>query len=260
MGVCPLRYLHSHGDTQTADLTVRRPWGGGGGRWAERRPWWERPQERPWQQDHCLAWTQSRTNSRGVRSRVGPLALEGQTARPRSLEGCGRALQGLAQCLPTTREAGRPLSWVGVGGSSCHSLESCVVPGTGWGVGALTRGDSHCSRRGRGAPGPPGAMSTGRRLRLVPVACLPPGLPPRGRASLLAPHPLAPRCLRETFDAAALHFRAGRPTLRGLPFSLSAPSPALPSARAAPQNLFVLHGARCLSSTVRSGQRGLSHC
>ena len=196
---------------------MRCPWGGGGGRWAEKRPWWERPQERPWQQDHCLSWTQSRTNSRGVRSRVGPLALERQTARPRSLDGCGRALRGLAQCLPTTREAGWPLSWGGAGGKQLSLSRVLCRPRDGVGVGALTRGESRGSRRERGAPGPPGAMSAGRRLRPAPVARLPPGLPPGGRASCLAPHPLAPRRLRETFDAAALYFRAGWPTLRGLP-------------------------------------------
>lgn len=152
--------------------------------------------------------------------------------------------------VPAHHPGGGTAPELGGGRGEQLSLSRVLSRSPGQGVGAPTRG--RCPRlRRKGAPGPPGAVSAGRRLRPGPRGSPPTWPASWGRASLLGrPYPLAPCCLRETLMALALHFRAGRPHALGAPF-LSAPSPALPSARAGLlQNLFVLHGACSLSTTV----------
>lgn len=216
MGVWSLRHPHSRGDIQTR--TSRReahgegpgvagPGGGGGG-----------SVPRSGSGHRTTAWlglSPAQTpGSKKQSGTPGPRGADGMTQKPGWM---WQGPAGLARCPPITREAGRAPE-LGAGGGGAAVTLSSPESFPGQGVGAPTRGDARGSGRERGAPGPPGAVSAGRRLRPAPVAHLPPGLPPGGRASLLAPHPLAPCCLRETFDGAALHFRAGRPTLWGLPF------------------------------------------
>lgn len=201
--MCSLRDPHSHGGSQTSRW-CRRPLGGGWGSLGQEVAVAGGSPERSWQQDHCLACAQPHTNSQGVRSGVGPLALEG----------VGGTDQG--RCL-WLWERKRGAVSAGRGRRRPASRGSCPPLGA-----PPPSGDLRCRCTcGRAGPRRAGSLSLGA---FPPRAALCSGL--LHRTSLF----FRARSLSTTVHAGQRglsHRRPRRPSLPSLPEALSSsPSPS----------------------------------
>lgn len=228
MGVWPLRDPHSRGDIQTR--TSRRdargegagvagPGGRGG----------SVPRNGPGRRTTaCLGLSPAQTPGSKKQSRTpGPRGPDSMTQKPGWM---WRGPVGLAWCPPITREAGRaPELGRGDGGGAAVTLSSPEsFPGQG--RGGTDQGRCPRLRERKGGPGPTRSRERGKEAEAGPRgssptwpasqgSCQPLGAPPAG--SVLPSGDLRWRC-------AALP--GGPAHAPGAPF-LSAPSPALPSAR-----------------------------